>query len=181
MSRVEDLKIEEFTSEQQRLYAEIAGTRKRGVGGPFAIWLRSPAIAHPANQLGNALRVAGKLDKRLFELMVLVIARHWSAQYEWFVHESAALNVGLSGDVIAAIRERRTPAFGRLDEQVVYDLVTELNETKQVSPVTYARGLKELGLDTLIELISAAGFYTMVAMVLNAFDVAAPEGSRPLS
>ena len=181
MSRVENLEVEALTSEQQRVYAEIAGTRKRGVGGPFAIWLRNPAIARPASELGNALRVTGKLDKRLFELMVLIVARHWSAQYEWFVHESAALNAGLSADVVAAIRAGRSPPFARKDEALIYQLVRELNETKTVSETTYRRGLNELGLDLLVELISAAGFYTMVAMVLNVFDVPAPEGSRPLS
>ncbi len=181
MSRVEGLKFEELTAEQRQLFDEIAGTRKRGVGGPFAIWLRTPAIGNPANQLGNALRAWGKLDKRLFELMVLIVARHWSAQYEWYVHENAALNAGIGREVVDAIRERRKPILAAKDEQLVYDLVTELNESKQVSPTTYENARQELGLDLLIELISAAGFYTMVAMMLNAFDVEAPDGARPLS
>lgn len=181
MSRVEPLQEENLTPEQQKLFAEIAGTRKRGVGGPFPIWLRNPAVCAPANALGNALRAYGKLDKRLFELMVLVVARHWTAQYEWQVHEVAAVNAGLGREVIEAIRHRHTPFFSRRDEQVVYNLITELNEQKHVSVQSYEEARVELGLDLLIELVSAAGFYTMVAMMLNTFDVEAPDSARPLT
>jgi 4-carboxymuconolactone decarboxylase len=178
MARVENLK--DLTPDQRRLAAEIASTRGR-VGGPFGIWLRTPAIAEAANRLGNTLRRDSHLDKRLFELMVLVIARHWGAQYEWFVHEPAAREAGLSEDVISALREGEKPAFHRDDEQLVYDVVSELNDTKTLAGQTYERALAGLGLELLIEFISAAAFYTMVAMMLNAFDVATPDGTRPLS
>jgi len=180
MARVDQLKPDELTPDQQRLFREIAATRDR-VGGPFGIWLRTPAIADAANRLGNTLRRDSNLDGRLFELMVLVIARHWGAQYEWFVHESAARKAGLAEDVIAALREGRRPTFARADEQLVYDVVTELQTTKKLSDATYAHGLEAFGLSLLVEFISAAGFYSMVAMVLNAFDVPTPDGARPLS
>lgn len=179
MARVESLKSEELTADQQRIAKEITSTRAR-VGGPFAIWLRTPAIAEAANRLGTTLRHGSNLDKRLFELMVLVIARHWGAQYEWFVHERAARQAGLSDGVISAIREGKSPAFARADEQLVYDVTAELLETRRLTDDTYARALASLGLDLLIEFVSAAGFYTMVAMMLNAFDVPPPDGARPL-
>ena len=180
MARVDHLKPDELTSDQQRIAQEISATRNR-VGGPFGIWLRTPAIADVANRLGNTLRRDSNLDKRLFELMVLVIARHWGAQYEWFVHEGAARQAGVADTVIAALREGRRPTFGRPDEQLVYDVVTELQTSRTLSDETYARALAALGLELLIEFISAAGFYTMVAMMLNAFDVPTPDGARPLS
>ena len=180
MARVDHLKPEELSPDQQRLFREIAATRDR-VGGPFGIWLRTPAIADAANRLGNTLRRDSNLDRRLFELMVLVIARHWSAQYEWFVHESAARKAGLPEDVIVALREGRKPTFARADEQLVYDVVSELQTTKTISDATYVRALDAFGLNLLVEFITAAGFYSMVAMVLNAFDVPTPDGARPLS
>jgi 4-carboxymuconolactone decarboxylase len=180
MPRVEPLKPDELTPDQQRIAREIASTRKR-VGGPFAVWLRTPAIADAANRLGSTLRRDSKLDPRLFELMVLAIARQWGAHYAWFVHEDAARQAGLSDTVIAALREGKPPAFARLDEQLVYDVVTELQATRTLSDQTYARAVAALGLERLIELVSAAGFYTMVAMMLNAFDVPTPDGARPLS
>lgn len=169
-----------MTAEQKRVYQEIGGARGGLVRGPFVIWLRNPKVADLANQLGNSLRLRGKLDKRLFELMVLIVARHWSAQYEWFAHEKAALKAGIPQAVVDAIRERREPKFAREDERLVYDTITELNEARTLSQAAYERALAALGLDLLIELITAAGFYTMVAMMLNAFDSPVPGGEHPL-
>jgi 4-carboxymuconolactone decarboxylase len=181
MARVSDVALEEMTAEQRRVYQEIGGARSGVVRGPFAIWIRNPQLADQANQFGNAFRLSGKLDKRLFELMVLVVARHWSAQYEWFVHEKNGLEAGLTPAVVDAIRTRSTPEFAREDERVVYATITEMNETRTLSEPAYDRALAALGLDLLIELIAAAGFYTMVAMTLNAFDAPVPGGKRPLS
>lgn len=177
--RVPDIPLSELTPEQKRLHAEIGGARGGVVRGPFAIWLRNPAIADRANQFGNVLR-HGKLDRRLFELMILIVARHRSAQYEWFAHEKTALSVGLTREVIEAIRFRQAPAFARDDERLVYDVVTELNTTHTLSQSTYDRAIAALGLDHLIELVTAQGFYTMVAMMLNAFDAPVPNDERPL-
>lgn len=82
--------------------------------------------------------------------------------------------------MVDAIRERREPKFAREDERLVYDTITELNEARTLSQAAYERALANLGLDLLIELITAAGFYTMVAMMLNAFEAPVPGGERPL-
>jgi len=181
MARVPDVPVGEMTAEQRRVWHEIGGARGGVVRGPFAIWLRNPQLADQANQFGNAFRLNGKLEKRLFELTVLVVARHWSAQYEWFVHEKNGLESGLTQAVVDAIRTRSAPEFFREDERLVYDTITELNEARTLSQPTYDRALAALGLDLLIELIAAAGFYTMVAMTLNAFDAPVPAGKLPLS
>ena len=180
MARVPDVSFDALTPEQKRIYKEIAGTRSGAVRGPFALWLRNPDLADRANQLGNAFRLHGKLEKRLFEIMVLIVARHWSAQYEWFAHEEAGLKAGLLPEVVEAIRARRRPEFLREDESLVYDVITELNETHALAQPSYDRAIAALGLDLLIELITAAGFYSMIAMVLNAFDAPVPGGKRPL-
>ena len=115
MARVPDISPDQLTTEQKRIRDAIAGARGGVVRGPFAIWLRQPVIADAANRFGNALRLEGKLDKRLFELMVLVIARHWSAQYEWFAHEDAARQAGLPSAVIEAVRAGKRPDFVHQD------------------------------------------------------------------
>jgi 4-carboxymuconolactone decarboxylase len=177
--RVEDLKPETLTAEQKAIHDRIAGSRGGVVRGPFAIWLRQPAIADAADRLGSTLRKCS-LDQRLFELMVLVVARHYSAQYEWFAHERHAREVGLDPAVIEAIRGRRKPTFTDDNEQIVYDVVAEMNETRTLSQSTYDRAVAALGLDKMIELVTALGFYTMVAIMLNGFDAPVPGGERPL-
>jgi 4-carboxymuconolactone decarboxylase len=178
--RVPEVQLDHLTPEQERVYGEISQARRGVVRGPFAIWIRLPEIADRANQFANALRLHGKLDRRLFELMVLIIARYWSAQYEWYAHEEHGLKAGLSPQVVDAIRNHRNPDFKRDDERLIYDVITELNETKTLSESTYNRALNALGLDLLIELITGAGFYTTAAMMINVFDAPVPDGKRPL-
>jgi hypothetical protein len=72
------------------------------------------------------------------------------------------------------------PKFVREDERLIYDTITELNVARTLSQAAYKRALADLGLDLLIELITAAGFYTMVAMILSAFDAPVPGGEHPL-
>ena len=113
-------------------------------------------------------------------MAIIMTARHWTAQYEWFAHEQAAASAGVAAEVIEALRANRKPQFAKYDEQIVYELVAELCDKKTVSAATYERALAALGLDLLIELTTAAGFYTMVAMMLNTFDAPVPGGLRPL-
>lgn len=180
MARLDPLKMEELTPEQKVLHAELGRTRKR-VSGPFAIWLRNPAMAEAANKLMLSMREDGKLEKRLYELIVLIVVRHWSAQYAWAAHEAAAAATGLGSDAIDAIRHRRKPDLKMDDERLIYETVSELLERKPLNQTTYDRLVKQFGLDITIEIISIAGFYSMVATVLNAFDVPTPNGERPFS
>ncbi len=179
MARVEDLKPESLSPQQKAIFERIAGSRGGTVRGPFAIWMRNPAIADAADKFGTILR-NGNLDLRLFELMVLLVARHWSAQYEWYAHARHAVQAGIAAEAIEAIRHGRKPELAQENERLVYDLVTEMNQTRTLSQATYDRAVAMLGLDRVIELITALGFYTMVAIMLNGFDAPVPGGERPL-
>lgn len=178
MARLDPIPVEKMTPEQKTLHDMMIGTRKQ-LSGPFGVWLRNPALAESADKVVRALRQDGKLEKRLYELIVLVVVRHWSAQYAWAAHEAPARAAGLTDDVIEAIRARRKPAFAKADEALVYDAVTELLAGKVLGAATYDKLLAQYGLDVTIELISIVGLYSMVSTVLNGFDVPPSDGSRP--
>jgi len=180
MTRVPEIDFERLTPDQKRLYEAIGAARNGVPRGPFAVWMHRPEIADVANRFGNALRLEGRLDRRLFEITTLIIARHWSAQYEWFAHEEAALQAGVSVAVVEAIRNRRIPDFARDDEKLVYELLHELHETRSLSEQSYRRAVAALGLDLMIELATVIGFYTTAAIVINIFDAPVPGGKRPL-
>jgi 4-carboxymuconolactone decarboxylase len=179
MSRVPDITAAEMSPLQEQLYHEISGPRGN-VGGPFALWIRLPGVADAANKFGNALRLEGKLDKRVFELVILIVARYWNAQYEWYTHEAHALKFGLAPTIIAAIRLGTEPPYQSDDERVAAALTKELLETRTVSQATYDRTLAFFGLELLIELITVIGFYTTAAMMINTFDSAVPGDAKPL-
>jgi 4-carboxymuconolactone decarboxylase len=179
--RVSEVRYEELDAEQKRIYDIIAGTRKSGLGGPFSVLVRIPHVAEPANALHNAYRLNGKLDRRIFELLILIVARAHTAEFAWVVHEALALKAGLDPKIVDAVRERRVPSFNHADERLAYDLVTQLLQTKTLSTSVYKRGIDGLGLDLLLELVSAVGFYATVCLVLNAFAVPASGGGTPLA
>jgi 4-carboxymuconolactone decarboxylase len=156
--------------------------RERGhMRGPFAVWLRNAELCENTLKLQEMFASRVKLERRLLELMILVAARSANAQYAWFIHEPHALKFGVSPEIVQAIRERRTPDFSRDDERLVYDITLELNTTRALSEATYRRGMTLFGEQVLVELVSAVGFYSMVAMTLNAFAVSVPGGKEPLA
>jgi 4-carboxymuconolactone decarboxylase len=172
MARIDDIKRENLDARQQQLYDDIMLTRPRGkLTGPFSVWLNTPDIAEPANALANRFRVKPTLDKRLIELIILMLCREATVKYAWSVHAPLAVKEGLSQDTVDAIRARKRPDFKRDDERLIYDFVTELLATKTVSAATFERATAALGRDGMIEAVSCAGFYGMIGFVLNVFDI----------
>ena len=182
MARIEQVKRENLNARQQQLYDGIMRTRPRGtLSGPFSVLIHTPEIAEPADGLANCFRVNPKLDRRLIELIVLLMCRSATVKYAWSVHEPLARQAGLAVQTIDAIRARKRPDFARDDERLIYDLVTELLTTKRVSDETFARAQAALGRDGVIEAVSCAGFYGMIGFVLNAFEVPPQPGGEVLT
>jgi 4-carboxymuconolactone decarboxylase len=179
MGRLPDIDPTKLSPEQRAIYDRLM--RERGhMRGPFAVWLRNAELCDSTLKLQEMFASRVKLERRLLELMILVAARLATAQYAWFIHEPYALKFGIAPEIVKAIRERRTPEFACEDERLVYDLTMELNATRTLSEASYARGMAMFGEEVMVELVSAIGFYAMVAMTLNAFAVAVPDGKEAL-
>ena len=89
-------------------------------------------------------------------------------------------NAAFPAEALATIRERRTPDFTREDERLVYDLTMELNQTQTLSEANCRRGIAMLGEQAMVELVGAVGYYTMLALTLNAFNVPCRDAKQPL-
>lgn len=183
MARIDPIPLDRMTPEQRRINDEIAGSRGGGPAkGPFALWLRTPELADKANVFGSFLRQQTSVPQRLVELAVLVVARTYTAQYEWYAHAKYVEKVGLNPAVAEAIRTRREPVIEAEDEQIVHAVATALSVDRRLDDATYARALEVLGEQTLLDLVTIIGFYTMVAVVLVSFDVDIPDGGdKPLA
>ncbi len=171
-----------MSAQQRQVVAAIAaGPRGRYPGGPFEAWLRSPALADRAQALGEFVRYKTSLPTRLTELAILVTARVWTAQFEWQVHAPIALKNGLSQLVIDAICAGRRPEFEAVDEALIYDFCRELYATKTVSSPTFAAMAAMFGEQALVELVGLLGYYAMISMTLNVFDIQTPQADTPLA
>ena len=140
----------------------------------------SPRNCGQSKRSDNQLRLNGTVEKRLFELAVLVIACSWTAEYEWFAREEAAERAGVESATIEAVRLGKRPVFERADERIVYQLAFEVSVSKDLSASTYKAAESLLGLDKLVELVTVIVFYTMVAVVVKAFDSPVPGDAIPL-
>jgi 4-carboxymuconolactone decarboxylase len=178
VARFEPVNFDQLTPEHKTLYEAARAGRPKLVG-PFSALMHNPPLAAAVNQVVDAVRRDGKLDKRIYELIVLITVRHASAAYAWCVHEPLGLKAGLSADVVKAIHEQRKPSFTKTDEKVVYDAVTELLNTNRISDAAYQAMIQQFGLRETVEAITCVGLYCMVGSVINAFEVPTANGEKP--
>lgn len=166
-----------LTPEQKAVHDAIASGPRGRVQGPLAVWLHSPQLADCAQRLGAFCRYGTSLEPRLSELAILVTGRAWTAQFEWAVHKPIALKAGLSEAVVDAIRNRSTPPFEREDERVVHDFAMTLHIDRRVPQALYEDAVRVLGTTAVVELVGILGYYTLISMTINAFNVPL-EGSQ---
>lgn len=173
------LALDEMTADQ-RAMAEgvISGPRGR-LAGPFNVWLRSPDLGDKLQRVGEFVRFRSSLPAHLNEFAILITARHWNAQFEWFAHHPLALKAGLDPAVADDLAQGRRPATMGPDESLIYDFATELRRDRQVSDATYAAFTARFGEAGVVDLIGAMGYYDAVSMTLNVGRVPLPEGVEP--
>lgn len=178
MARLEPPTLEQLTPEQRAIYDTVSRGRPR-VTGPFGVLLRNPPLADALNQATELIRTKGKLSKRHYEFIVLIVARHASAAYAFAVHEKPARDAGIDAEVVEAIRAQRQPVLARSDDKAIYEAVTSLLKTNKLSDTAYQALLKEFGLELTIDIISCAGLYCMIGMIINGFEVPTLNGEKP--
>jgi 4-carboxymuconolactone decarboxylase len=168
----------QLNKDQRTLLAALrAGPRGKStpVRGPFAAWMHAPEFGQLAQALGGHCRYKTALPPRLSEFAILCTARLWRAQYEWYAHAPIAERAGVKPKTIADLRAGREPKTAAKDERAVYAFVQELYKTKRVSERTYKRVHPLLGDAGMVELIGILGYYVMIAMTLNVFQMMPPE------
>ena len=170
---------DQMTEAQKKAAAElVAGPRGRVIG-PFVALLRSPEFMSRLQKTGEYLRFHSALGARLNEFAILVTAREWTQQFEWFAHYPIALKAGIKADVAQAIAEGRRPVGMAEDEEVVYDFCDELFRTQGVSDTTYTRAVTKFGEQGVIDMLGVAGYYSMLAMIMNVARTPLPDGASP--
>ena len=179
MPRLPAVNPDLLDAEQRVVYDAIANGPRKGVRGPLGVWLHRPKLAARAQALGQYCRYDSSLPPRLSELAILLLGRHWLAEYEWAAHKPFALEAGLAIDVIDAIRDGVTPNFAHRDEEMVYRVVTELHAKRAIDDALYAQALETLGQDGLVDLVGVAGYYTLISMTIKVFEVPPPAGAVP--
>lgn len=183
MGRLTPRTTADMTDEQRELFAQMAegrqGVTDGHIGGPFDAWCLNPAIGRGLNRLGGAIRFRPTIDRRYMELAILATGQLWQAQFEWYAHEPMARDAGLPQSVIDAIKVGETPTFDDDGDEAAWRFATTVHRERGVDDATYAATVARFGEEGVADLIAACGFYTLVSMTLNVFDVDLPDGAVP--
>lgn len=174
--RLPDIPDQKLNARQRQLLEAMrAGPRGRASkDGPFGIYLHSPETGDFVQALGAHCRHNTVLPPRLSEFAILLTARQWRAPYEWHAHAAIAEQAGVRPRTIEAVRAGRVPTTAAKDERAMYDFVSELYATRRVSTPTYKRLHTVLGDTGMVDLVAVLGYYALVAMMLDVFEVTPP-------
>jgi 4-carboxymuconolactone decarboxylase len=175
--RLPPIPPENWTDAQQRFAREIIEGPRGALISPFIPLLRSPELMSHAQRMGEYLRYRSALGLRLSELAILIVARHWSQDVEWAIHEPIARREGISAETVEAISLRRKPLNLPEDEAVVYEFCLQLNESKKVEDCTWNQAVHMFGEQGAVDLVGINGYYTLLAMVMNAAQTPPPPTS----
>ncbi len=177
-TRMPPIPEDKYTEAQKKAARQFLETRKMPVFGPFVPLIRSPELMLRVKEMGDYLRFKNSIGQKLAEFTILIMAREWTQDYEWYVHHPLALKAGLKPETAEAIFTGRRPDGMAAGEEAVYNFVTELNHTKRVSDITYERAVKQVGEQGVIDIIGLQGNYTLIAMTLNVSRFELPPDGR---
>jgi 4-carboxymuconolactone decarboxylase len=176
-NRMPPIAPEKMDEAQKKAAADIISGPRGHLVGPFIPLLRSPEFMSRLQKTGEYLRFNSALEPRLSELAVLITARHWAQDFEWHHHRPIAEKAGLKPAICDALAEGRRPAAMADDEAGVYDFLDELIRTRTVSDATWERAARLFGEKGIIDMIGLHGYYSLLAMILNASHAPLPDGA----
>lgn len=176
MPRISFPAPESMTPAQRQVYDKVVSGPRGKIEGPLRAALHNAELADCWQALGALLRYKTSLPPRLSEIAILVTGRACQSPFEWYAHRRESEKIGIEPDILEALLAQTEPPFRTLDETLVYRYARELNRCNSVSDRTYAETLAHFGERTVVELTALVGYYTMVAMTLNAHEIPLPEG-----
>ena len=186
-SRLDKLPVAGLDADQRALYDAItggprAGSRQfslvdaeGGLEGPFNAMLLQPALGHALQELGSAVRYRSTLTDRAREIAILLVAAVWDSAFETYAHEAVGRSIGLSGDELAALRERRVEAFTDDRERLLASTTLALATRDDLDEAEFVAAREGLGLPVLFELTTLVGYYATLALQLRTFRVGLPK------
>jgi 4-carboxymuconolactone decarboxylase len=182
--RMPEIPTDQMTKEQKKAEQQFVTDRGYAPVGPFVPLLRSPEVMLRAKAMGDYLQGHGPgpksvLPPKLRELVILITARRWTAQFEWVSHYPHAIDAGLSPEIIKALAEGRRPTGMSDEEEIVYEFCDELYRNKSVSDITYSRALAKFHEQGIIDVVSVSGYYTFLSMAVNVARRPPPKGTVP--
>lgn len=170
----------------QRKYVEsiLSGPRS-DISGPLGVMMVSPELGDLAQKAVAYSRFAGRegfstVPPKLNELAILIVAKHWSAEYVWNAHHNAAVRLGISPEVVESIRNGKPPVAMERDVEAVYNFAAEFMRDREVSNATLQAAKNALGGDRgVVDLVGTMALYQLSSMMVSLDQTPLAAGTKP--
>ena len=177
--RFPQLKLEQLNDQQRPFADEILKVSSIGITGPYNSMLRSPVMGQRLFNLLDYVRFNTSVPRKLNEFAILIQARLWTSQVEWYAHYPLAIKAGLPEAVANDLKVGKRPASMQPDEAAVYDFCMELSTRHEVSDATFRKTRELFSEQQVIDLIAVSGTYITAAMMANTAEEQVPAGKTP--
>src|SRR5262249_51966498 len=155
------------------------------ITGPLGVMMVSPQLGDLSQKAIAYARFAGRegfssVSPKLNELAILVVAKHWSAEYVWNAHHTAAVRNGIPSEVVEAIRTGKRQMAMEKDVEAVYNFASEFMSKREVGDATLQAARTVLGGDRgIVDLVGTMGLYQISSMMVALDQTPLPPGTKP--
>jgi len=176
---------DKLTPQQKKYVESILSGPRADISGPLGVMMVTPELGDLTQKAIAYARFAGRdgfssVPPKLNELAILVVAKHWAAEYVWNAHHSAAVRFGLPAEVVEAIRTGKRPAAMEKDVEAVYNFATEFMTKREVSNAALQAARSVLGSDRgVVDLVGTMGLYQISSMMVALDQTPLPSGTKP--
>ena len=179
MARLTSITSKEQVAPKDHAIVDGIVASRGALQGPFTMFLHSPELAGRLAHLGAYVRFEGSLDKRVRVLAAMAVARELDAVYVWGAQTGQAKKLGVPEATITAIREKHTRGVPPEDAQIV-EFTRDLLRKHRVDAASMKALQQRFGDEQFIELTGTIGYYSMLAMTVNACELEAGPGAEVL-
>jgi 4-carboxymuconolactone decarboxylase len=169
---------DQVAAKDHAVFDSIVASRG-AVQGPFTMFLHSPEVAGRVAHLGAYVRFEGSLDMRVRVLAAMTVAREFEAMYVWGAQTGGARRQGVPEETIAAIRDNHTRGVAPEDAQVI-EFTRALLRRHRIDDAVFKAMQARFGNDELVQLTTAIGYYSLLAMTVNTGELEPAEGAEVL-
>jgi 4-carboxymuconolactone decarboxylase len=179
MARLPPITSKDQVPEKDRPIVDAITQSRGALQGPFTMFLHCPELAGRVAHLGAFVRFEGSLDMRVRVLAAMTVARELEAVYVWGAQTGGARRLGVPEATITAIRENHSRSLPPEDAEII-EFTRHLLRTHRVDEASVKSLQRRFGEEGFIELTGAIGYYSMLAMTVNACELEAAPGAEVL-
>ena len=179
MSRIGIPHVDALDDAQQALRDAVVGSRK-GLGpevwgrGPFGVWQSAPNVGHPALDLGAAVRFKTELPPDVREVAICTVGVHYKAKFEFAAHRAIGVEAGLDPDALDRLAAGENTGWVG-DLELAHRYTTTLLTDHRVSTELHEELVGSFSETGAVELVTTVGYYCLICLTLNAFEVSLPK------